>query len=114
QRMQPGSLAKAITVVVLAGTGAIGLYAYQQRSAAETQRKQSADTSVQLTDCTKTRDDEKKAREGFEKTASDTAVDLQAARSQLDDLRHQKEEADKRAELFKSLTDKFRKMIDSG
>jgi chemotaxis protein MotB len=112
--MQPGTLAKAITVIVLMGTGAIGLYAYQQHRDADAQRRQNADTSVQLGDCTKTRDDEKKAREGFEKTAADTAVDLQSARAQLEDLKHQKEEADKRAELFKSLTDKFRKMIDSG
>lgn len=112
--MQPGTLAKAVTVVVLMGTGALGLWAYQQKREADSQRKQNTDTSVQLSDCTKTRDDEKKAREGFEKTAADTAVDLQAARSQLEDLKHQKEEADKRAELFKSLTDKFRKLIDSG
>lgn len=112
--MQPGTGAKAVTILVLIATGAIGLYAYQQRREATTQRQQNADTSSQLVDCTKTRDDEKKAREGFEKVASGTAVDLQSARAELDDLRHQKEEADKRAELFKSVTEKFRKMIDSG
>lgn len=112
--MQPGTLAKTVTIIVLMGTGAIGLYAWQQRSDASSQRKQNADTSTQLGDCTKERDEQKKAREGFEKTAGDTAVDLQAARAELQDLRQQKEEADKRAALFKSLTEKFRKLIDSG
>jgi chemotaxis protein MotB len=112
--MQPGTGAKAITIAVLIAAGALGLYAYQQTRDATSQRQQTADTSKLLADCTKAHEDEKKAREGFEKTATGAATDLQSARAELDDLRHQKEEADKRAELFKSVTEKFRKMIDSG
>jgi chemotaxis protein MotB len=101
-------------LALLVLSGALGLYAYQQKSAATTLGQQKAETQSQLEGCTKERDDEKSKRETSEKTAASASTDLAALKGELDDLRVQKAEADKRAELFKSITDKFRKMIDSG
>ncbi len=112
--MEPGAGAKAGAVGLLVLSGGLGLYAYQQRGAATTLGAQKADAQTQLEGCTKDRDDQKQKRETTEKTAASASADIASMKGELDDLRHQKEDSDKRAELFKSITDKFRKMIDSG
>jgi chemotaxis protein MotB len=60
-----------------------------------------------LDECTRTRD-------SLEKAASSASADLGASRAELEQLRREKEEEDARLEVFKSVTDKFRQMIDSG
>jgi len=60
-----------------------------------------------LAACTKARDEEK--------DASASAADaLDASRAELAELRQQREESEKRLAAYKSLTEKFKKMIDSG
>lgn len=109
-----GTGAKIGAMALLVLSGALGLYAYQQKSAATTLGKEKAETQTKLDTVTKERDDEKSKRETTEKTAASASADLTALRGELEDLRVQKAEADKRAELFRSVTEKFRKMIDSG
>lgn len=110
QRMGAGAT-KAIIAVLLVGGAGAGTFAYvngRQLHATV------ADTSHKLDDCQKTLDDDKAARDASEKAAAQTASDLKAAEAELDDLRHQKDEAEQRLAAFKSITDKFRKMIDAG
>jgi chemotaxis protein MotB len=102
---------KALVALLLISSAGSGTYAYV------THRKlgvASADLSQKLDDCAKARDDEKSAREASEKVAAATSSDLNATHAELDELRHQKEDADQRLAVFKSITDKFRKMIDAG
>jgi chemotaxis protein MotB len=105
--MAPGTGAKIVAVVLLMGGSALGLYAFQQHQSTEVLGAEKTDCAGKLDECTK-------ARDTLEKAASAAAADLGASRSELDQLRHDKEQEDQRLELFKSVTDKFRQMIDSG
>jgi chemotaxis protein MotB len=112
--MQPGSLARVFSVVLAVGLGALGLHAFQverENTRLTADRQEAVD---KLAKCAKAESDEKLAREASEKTATATAADLNASRTELDDLRREKEESDKRLATFKAITEKFRKMIDSG
>ena len=60
-----------------------------------------------LTQCT----DEREAKD---KAANEAAASLNASRAELEELRAEHAEAEKRLLAFKSLTEKFQKMIDSG
>lgn len=112
--MQPGTPAKGAAVLLLVGCGALGLYSFQQRKAATEHARGQADLSGKLDACQKTRDSEKTARDACEKTSRDTTASLTSSRAELEELRKAKEDADKRAELFKSITEKFKSLIDSG
>lgn len=112
--MQPGAPAKAAAVVLLVACGALGLYAYQQRKAAVTYAQNTGDLSGKLDTCQKGFDEEKKTREACEKSATDANASLTSSRAELDELRKAKEEADKRAAVFKSITEKMKSLIDSG
>lgn len=112
--MQPGSLARVFSVVLLVGLGALGLHAVQAERANARIDAERIDAVTKLAQCSKSQDEEKRAREASEKTATATAADLTASRTELDELRREKEETDKRLALMKSMTEKFRKMIDSG
>lgn len=94
-------------MILLIGCGALGLYAFQQRQSSEDFGASSAACTGKLDECTK-------ARDALEKAASSAAADLDASRAELDQLRREKGEQDQRLEVFKSITDKFRQMIDSG
>lgn len=112
--MQPGTPAKFLAVLLLVGCGALGLYSFQQRSSANEHARAHADVSGKLDTCQKDRDTEKSAREACEKKANDATASLTSSRAELDELRKAKEDADKRAEIFKSITEKFKSLIDSG
>lgn len=112
--MQPGSLARVFAVVLAVGLGALGLHAFQVERENSRILAERNDAVDKLGKCGKGQDDEKRAREASEKTATATAADLNASRGELDELRREKEETDKRLMIFKSMTEKFRKMIDSG
>jgi len=112
--MQPGAPAKAAAVLLLIACGALGLYAIQQRREAIVHGQGQSDLSGKLDTCEKDRDTQKNAREACEKTASDANANLTSSRAELDDLRKAKEDADKRAAIFKSITEKFKSLIDSG
>jgi len=98
----------ALLFVASAGLGAYGLFVHRQLGTTR------ADLTQALGECGKVRDDEKSAREASEKTAAATSSDLNATHAELDELHHQKDEADQRLAVFKSITEKFRKMIDAG
>lgn len=53
-------------------------------------------------------------RETKDKAATEAAASLNASRAELEELRAEHAEAEKRLAAFKSLTEKFQKMIDSG
>ena len=112
--MEPGTPAKGAAVLLLMGCGALGLYAYQQKRSAGINGQARADLNGKLESCTKDLDTEKKSRESCEKSATDTNASLTSSRAELDDLRKAKEDADKRAAIFKSITEKFKSLIDSG
>jgi len=105
--MAPGSGAKALAVVLLLSTGALGLYSFQQHTSGE-------DVTAAKTACMGKLDECTRARDSLEKAASSASADLGASRAELEQLRREKEEQDQRLEVFKSVTDKFRQMIDSG
>jgi len=106
--------AKIGAIVLLVLIGGIGAYAFQQHSAVGMLKEQRSDVQTQLDDCNKNLGEQKNGRDTCEKAATSASANIASMQGELDDLRHQKEDADKRAELFKSITDKFRKMIDSG
>jgi chemotaxis protein MotB len=105
--MAPGSGAKALAVLLLVSTGALGLYSYQQHTSGE-------DVTAAKTTCMGKLDECTRARASLEQAASSASADLGASRAELDQLRREKEEQDARLAVFKSVTDKFRQMIDSG
>lgn len=53
-------------------------------------------------------------RESHAKAATEASASLNASRAELEELRAEHAEAEKRLAAFKSLTEKFQKMIDSG
>ena len=112
--MEPGTPAKGAALVLLVGCGALGLYAYQQKKAVNIHELARGDLSTQLDTCHKSLDDEKKTRQACEKSATDTSATLTSNKAELDELRKAKEDADKRAAVFKSITEKLKSLIDSG
>jgi chemotaxis protein MotB len=105
--MAPGSGAKALAIVLLLSTGALGLYSYEQHTTGE-------DATAAKTTCMGKLDECTRARASLEVAASSASGELGASRAELDQLRREKEEEDARLAVFKSVTDKFRQMIDSG
>jgi chemotaxis protein MotB len=112
--MEPGTSAKVVAVVLLVGCGALGLYGYQQHTAAVRYAQAQNDLTGQLDVCQKGFDSEKKSREACEKGATETSANLTKSSAELDELRKSKDEADKRAAVFKSITEKMKSLIDSG
>jgi chemotaxis protein MotB len=68
----------------------------------------------QLASCGTERDTAKTHGVESEKVSVALQANLQASRAELDDLRKSRAEAEKRVAAFAALTDKFRKMIDTG
>ena len=112
--MQPGTTAKGIAIILLVGCGALALYAFQQKRAADYHAHAQGDLSGQLDTCNKALATEKSTREACEKTAGDANASLTASKAELDELRKNKEDADKRAAIFKSIQDKLKALIDTG
>ncbi len=95
---------------VLGGLGAGG-YAMHNRDLAAAASQSSEKSKTELVECQKTRDDERSSKE---RDLADASATLSASRAELDELRAEHAEAEKRLAAFKALTEKFRKMIDSG
>jgi chemotaxis protein MotB len=112
--MQPGTLAKGVAVVLLVAGGALALYGYQQHNAALLHARAQGDLTGQLDACQKGLDTEKKAREACDKAAGEASVNLTSSRAELDDLRKSKDDADKRAAIFRAITEKMKALIDTG
>lgn len=106
---------KGITAVAVVFGATAGGYAYTRESAArralDDARTKTTACETQLGECTTTRDQE---RTGKERATAEAAASLSASRAELDELRAEHAESEKRLAAFKALTEKFRKMIDSG
>ncbi|MGZ3420214.1 MAG: OmpA/MotB family protein [Polyangiales bacterium] len=81
---------------------------------ASSARNELAKSNKALTDCKNQLEDEKSGHELSAAAATSASATLTASATELEELRKQHEEAEKRLAAFKAMTDKFRKMIDSG
>jgi len=84
------------------------------QSKLDAEKQHSGDLDKLLAACGTERDTAKTAGKETEKLSKDLQANLQASKAELDDLRKQRAEADKRIAAFSDLTEKFRKMIDTG
>jgi chemotaxis protein MotB len=94
-------------VLALAGGGAAGGYAWKVDQARKVAVSDASTLGKQLASCRGDLDTEKSA-------ATAASATLTATATELDALRKQRAETDKRLASFKEMTEKFRKMIDSG
>ncbi len=102
---------KATTLIFLLTTAAAGGYArHLQREVAKAGAAV-GDHAGKLAECTRMRDDERALKE---KALGEASATLGATRVELDELRAERAENEKRLAAFRTLTDKFRRMIDSG
>ena len=102
---------RIVTGFCLGAAVAAGGYAYFVRSDADKRVQQ---ISASEHTCQDSLSECKKAR-GDDQDAQASMLDqLDASRAELTELRQQHEEAEKRVAALRSLTEKFRKMIDSG
>ncbi|MCU0662023.1 MAG: OmpA family protein [Myxococcota bacterium] len=116
------------TVLLLSATGGLGYYAWNLRTEHADSTTRAAECTEQLTSLngkaatmaqqlqqcnalSTTQDSEKKAQ--AENLAA-MSENLDATKAELTELRKQRAETAKRLEAFRGLTEKFRKMIDSG
>ncbi|WP_394848156.1 OmpA family protein [Pendulispora brunnea] len=95
-----------------------GLYGWVRKNRYEqdlsNERAHWTNLEQKLDECNKAHEQEKASREGSERVAAETQTSLEASRTELEELRAEHAEAEKRLAAFKSITEKFRKMIDSG
>jgi chemotaxis protein MotB len=105
-----GVLDSVLTVALLTAVGA-GAYGYIAHEKLLTTQATLDHHTEMLASCAH---DKETMRAEAEKRAADIASTLKASQVELDELRAQRAEADKRLAAFQALTDKFRKMIDSG
>jgi chemotaxis protein MotB len=102
---------RIFTGFCLGGAVAAGAYAYFTQANASRQIEL-ATTSERT--CKDSLDECKKASGDYQDAQASMLEQLDASRAELVELRQQREEAEKRVAALRSLTDKFRKMIDSG
>jgi chemotaxis protein MotB len=103
-------LDSVLTVALLTAVGA-GAYGYLAHEKYLTTQAALDHHTEMLAVCAHDKD---AMRADADKRAADSASSMKATQAELDDLRAQRAEADKRLAAFQALTDKFRKMIDSG
>ena len=113
-----------LALLGLAGAGVAGYYAWQYRG----QLQANADQVFAAKNCTaemaklRAQYDElnrqvagtELKRKEFETLATTASADLSTTKEELESLRKQRAETEQRLAVFKELTDKFQKMIDSG
>lgn len=102
---------KTVTAISLAGAAIAGGYGWYEKKQADASQAKDGVCQGQLGECQKARDAERDAKE---KAIAEASATLDASRAELEELRAEHAEAEKRLEAFKALTDRFRKMIDSG
>jgi chemotaxis protein MotB len=86
--------------------------AYQRAFVDEKQKSSGLD--VQLATCLKDRAEATTKGDDAAKSAAEAKATITATKSELEELRAQRAEAEARAAAFKQLTEKLKKMIDSG
>jgi chemotaxis protein MotB len=98
----------AFALLAAAGAGAYGYIAHSRYTNDEDllarERADRTHTTEDLATCQRARDTER----------SDADRNMKATQGELDALRAERAESEKRLEAFRALTEKFRKMIDSG
>ena len=109
-----GGAARGFALALAIAVGALAAHVYNLRVPRAELARANADTNAKLADCNKAREDAASARDALEKSASESSQRLDASRTELDELRREKEDTEKRLAIFKAVTEKFRKMIDSG
>jgi chemotaxis protein MotB len=102
---------RILTGFSLGGAVAAGAYAYFVRADAA---KRVQEISASAHTCQDTLSECAKARESDQDAQASMLDQLDASRAELAELRQQREEAEKHVAALRTLTDKFRKMIDSG
>jgi chemotaxis protein MotB len=113
-----------VAVVATAAAAGIGYYAWNLRSdhlatvdeleVAKVQAAQFNETNTKLAACQTAKDEQSERCAAVENSVADMQGNLSATRAELDSLRQQREQTAKRLAAFKELTDKLKKMIDSG
>jgi chemotaxis protein MotB len=111
-------IAKFVAALMGVAVAAGAAYAWREvhaaRARADELQQRADKENADLEACTKASASEKEARASAEQLASQSAASLNASRTELDELRAQRAETEKRLAAFKAMTEKFRKMIDSG
>jgi chemotaxis protein MotB len=105
-----GFLKAALFLTTTAAIGA-GLFAWSVKKAARGRLDESA---ASLASCNKDLDACSGERDDRSKSLNEIAATLDASLAELDVLRAEHAEAEKQLASFRSLTEKFQKMIDSG
>jgi chemotaxis protein MotB len=112
---QRGSAAlRFFTLFLALAAGVLGTHLYEMKFPRAQLLGENADIRNKLAECDKGREGEKAAREVSQKDATEKEAALGASRAELEDLRRDKQETEKRLAVFQAITDKLRKMIDSG
>ncbi len=97
-----------VTTIVAAGAGGIAWHSRMDGAKkVDAAQATAAHCQQELTACSGD-------RESAGKTATEASASLNASRAELEELRAEHAEAQKSLAAFKSLTEKFQKMIDSG
>jgi chemotaxis protein MotB len=118
-------MAKATAVLVVlaslgvgSGGGWVAWKSNQAKKAAITDasgaRSELGKSNKELEGCKKQLEEEKSGHEASVAAATSASATLTASATELEELRKQHEEAEKRLAAFKAMSEKFRKMIDSG
>jgi chemotaxis protein MotB len=108
------TLTAVVATLAVVGAGIAGYYAWDGHSKYRAAAAHASAVDGNLATCSQELEDERSKRQGSEKLAAETAAHLDASSTELEALRAQRAEDDKRLAAFQAMTEKFRKMIDSG
>jgi chemotaxis protein MotB len=117
-----------VAIVAMLLLGGLGWYTFKlhfahsdlvedekaDKAALVDEQKKATALDTQLSACVKDRADEKANGEAATKAAADANATLTATQSELAQLRAERAEAEARLAAFKAVTEKLKKMIDSG
>lgn len=113
-----------VAVIAILIAGGIGYYAWNLRSehiategelkAAKLQAARYDEEHTKLVACTTSKDQQAMECAAVQKSVEEMQGNLSATRTELESLIKQRAETAKRLAAFKDLTDRFKKMIDSG
>lgn len=102
---------KGVTFLAVAAAVAGATYGRLEQIEVVKATAASQDAAAKLADCARARAED---LAGKDKALTEASASLGATRAELEELRAEHAENEKRLAAFRSLTDKFRKMIDSG
>jgi chemotaxis protein MotB len=117
-----------VAIVAMLLLGGLGWYTFKlhfahadleedekaDKAALAEQQKKATALDTQLSSCVKDRADEKANGEAATKSAADANASLSATQAELTQLKAERAEAEARLAAFKAVTEKLKKMIDSG